>query len=706
MADRARRRLAQEGNVTLITAFTVLLMVMVVLFATGIGQTASDATNMQSASDQAAITAATAFAQTFNDTTFLDALQWGVQALGNLGEAISIAGDALVLAGAFSLGTCVPCDVLGPVLQVVGNILSGIADAMAAVIDPFVAVVKQVLDVAKWVLGIANSIIIAGDNGYFGFMFPSVVGSSGPLLYSLQDVQMLAGVADAITSDAPDPSYSSGGANVSLKETLRRNALHTLWNDPRAQPIFNPPDTTLPAEPRGFDSFFIHDANAPGCSPSWTAVGTNPFAPGANTSKPPPVQRSCNERGYLKQLTDQPFLAEAAMLYRMKALIDGNPSAFDTSTGSLSDADNALDAAIQDLRSVYDGSPPANQQSCSPFFGSFCFGSGPAGPSTPVNYLFGTRFGAEDDQQWVDNTVGFFSSTSQGTPCSQNLVHDYVYTTGSPPATAYESFLDCNPASYTAQEGNPAQTVTHHEYWDGPADATPCSAPSPPSNCGHGDYRQTAAYKTSDLGDPQGLAKWIQANRFPTGHASPPPQGNEPGNPLMFLEVHEVQPNLQSQLAANLSGKADSGARWSFAISKVKIDQAKDSSDRISFAQFCTAIFGEPPSSTNFAGILTLPDNASGWCTLLANAVIDLAAAVGGLPDPINGLVDDILGTPPPVEAYHVELVGIAKVPQLCDLSYVLHQIDQAGQDPLQVMFQYASSQFTSGGVNPRQTTC
>ncbi|HEV3232200.1 MAG TPA: hypothetical protein VG245_08095 [Candidatus Dormibacteraeota bacterium] len=727
MVERRRRTLVSEdGNVTLITAFTMLLMVMVVLFTTGVGQTAADATNMQSASDQAAVTAATAFASTFNDNTFLSALEWGVHALGNLGEAISIAGDALIAAGVLSFGFCFPCDVIGPILEAVGSILAGIADAMAAVIDPFVEVVKQVLDVAKWVLGVANSTIIAGNNGYFGFMFPSIVSAAGPLLYTLQDVQGLAAAGEAITSDVPDPNFATPGASVSLKETLRRAALHTLWDDSRATDGSGPGNTPK-AEPRGSNTFYIADVVNPACAAAaaaghpWDPVGTNPFG-AADPAKPPPVARDCNERRYLKQLVDKPILAEAAMLYQMKDLID-NKGRFDTSSGSQSDADAALDNAIADLRNVYDGSPPPSSPGC--FFGVFCPPGtpGPAKGLVPVNYLFGTQNGAKTDQDWTNNVVNYYADHVKGQNCSQTPIHPYVYSVPTPTVhDAYETFFDCDHAAFAATVGG--KPVTAYQYWDGPANAPLCTPPPPGSSgpgpdCGHRDYRLTSSYKSSDLGDAgtckpgagsgtdaagnglacTGLAKWIQVNVFPKGHRLPVP-GEEAGNPLMFLEVHEIQPSFQSQLAANLSGKSDNGSRWSFALSKVKIEQSKDDKDRISFSQFCQSIFKAPPESADFV-IMTLPTNATGWCVLLANAVIDIAAAIGGIPDPVGGLIRDILGAPPTVTTFHVELVGIDKVPQLCDVSNVLHSIDQFHQDPMQAVFNYAQSHFSPSGATP-----
>ena len=110
----------QRGNVTLITAFTAMLMMMIIVLGASIGNQASNATRVQAASDTAAIAAAESYIAVINDEVAFDIIDWGlgfVQRMGKLLEYIGRAIQAIPYGGA----------VLGGIIVAIAQVIQNVA---------------------------------------------------------------------------------------------------------------------------------------------------------------------------------------------------------------------------------------------------------------------------------------------------------------------------------------------------------------------------------------------------------------------------------------------------------------------------------------------------------------------------------------------------------------------------------------------------
>ncbi|MFY9615217.1 MAG: hypothetical protein WAT58_07425 [Candidatus Dormiibacterota bacterium] len=681
---------AQEGNVTLITALTAGLMLLVILLATGIAQNSGGSTRMQASSDGAALTAASGYIMALNDDTLLDTIQWAVDAVGHLGNALEIAGAAIIAAAtaaeAFSLGLASAAVAIliafGTTLISAGSTLISIGQTMSNVVDNFVTVAKQVVDIAKYVLAIANSTIIASNNGYLGFMLPAALNAAGALKYDKTDADKIVRHAKEITSDTGTPASDGQGLYIkaSLKETLRRAALRDLWTGGKQ------------GQQRGHNTFQIWNSPTPGCNPdTWDTVGADPtnvqFDSHGVLQPAKAIKRDCSsEFKYLVQLLNRAFNAQIADLKGLRAKIN-LPNVFDDSQGSLQDANSEIDSTISDLQKIVGGAPQGPSQ----------VGIGANGPQSD---LFPSVPSGLSNQDWANYVYSYYHSTGRGQACKGASAA--TYTGANVPFTPYgdgsndknQTFFGCLTAESQNNPANPGsipgahslgvtttqnnQSSTTNYWWTGTQnrDVQSSDVGSPPGPAGTPccwDFRTTDDYAKNKrfVGDTDGMLNYVkEVLRY--GHTT---KGGEASNPITFLAFQKLDPTYMQETTARLSGQSKPPSQYSVAATMVDVKIAADDNDRISFAQFCGKIFDGDPNDDSLLGFL--PNNGAAWCTAFANLLIGAASAINSAPQPIKALLDAIFGTPPPTQVYHAEMHVPAATTEICQALNVIKEIQQ-----------------------------
>lgn len=767
----------QDGNVTIITALTTVLMFVVIMYATGIGQIAGDASKMQVVSDEAAMTAANAFVAVFNDETVLDVVQWAVDAVKHIGEALEVAGTALVAAGiaaSIFFGAGAPLIALGTAIISVGSSILSVGESMSNVVDPIISTIKDILDVAKWVLAITNSTLLAANNGYFGFMLPSPVGAAGGLVLDLNDVKKVADHADAITQDGLVPAYQVACFNNAqqdcsqntLKDTIRYQALQTLWNDGGATPQQSctkngndPQVCKIVFEPRGHNTFQIYDSATPGCDTSkWQSVGQDPFnGDNVNTDSPDPakpykpglIQRACDsEFKYLKQLMDRPFNDQIVSLKKLQERIN-LPTRYDAAAGDLGQANSYINNVVDHLKSVV-GSAPQN-------FSQKRFDG--------TSYSFFTK-----GQDIVNGLPDLMPLQRVGVPGSVNNqgFADFVYAAyrtthayacqgkantpapGDNPVTFAkgQTFYGClttEPTSPTAQpvtDGTPtASLVVPNQppyvlksedtskppkpvylWWQQPSGVPPDQA-GVTFDAQHRlttdkdaqfDLRHTESWQKNgwlgDYGAKQGskvfgLAAWVTDSRAPIGHAGQAKETTK--NNQIFIEFKQVDPSFQQTLTARLTGAGPPKGVWTLAGSLVDIQRSTEEKDRITFAGICSQVFGGSASDYTTILIIDFPANGATWCKTISDFLFTLASFITNMISPLSDIIEAILGTPPDVKTYHVVLQSFNQVKQLCQAAKIVQQISDAADvisAGIGAIWDYVKQNFT-GGINSSAQT-
>ena len=208
---------AQRGNVTLITAMTAMLIVMIVVMATGIGNQTSQATRMQAASDGAAITAAETYIAVINDEVAFELIDWGlgfIQRMASFLEQIGRAISAIPYVGA----------VFGVPIQVVANIIKQVAKTAQNVFKKIKESINKFLDAAKQVLATINATMVAANNGYIGFILPTnFLDQASVTKYNLADIQAITDHSLQIA----DSGHDKG--NPALIPQIYWSALHNIW---------------------------------------------------------------------------------------------------------------------------------------------------------------------------------------------------------------------------------------------------------------------------------------------------------------------------------------------------------------------------------------------------------------------------------------------------------------------------------------------
>ena len=730
----------EDGNVTLITALTACLMLLVIMFSTQLGQTATGASQMQGASDEAAVTAAAGYLSALNDITVLDALQWGVEALGNLGEALTVAGEALISLSAVTFGVS---GVIGGILVSIGEALSTISETLLSVVQPIVDIGKEVANIAKWVLAAANSTVIAAENGYFGFMIPADLGTIGPATLNLDAVKRVVYHAEDINVDWPVQDLVDSGdfPGATVKTALRGAALHRLWADSRATEATDPVNASkhLPAQPRGHSTFQLQTSTSPGCTPeTWQTVGRNSLAPTdqwveapsnpndppyiwkynpapayklqngqqndvALARIPPPVKRACNDVGYLKQLVDQPYFQEVDKLHALQSQINKN-GAWQGSDDELKQANLFIDQAVEDARSIVDSSNPTkclqSTTTTTSILGVKVSSKTrcdsrltPAPP--PPDLLTGLKDYVSDsqnptfqnNQDWVNQTVDGFNRKDAGAPCAPPPGAGATNVAPNPPKSFGdgETFYDCGQAPYDFG------SLKLYQWWDNGTVNGKAPAPGDPGFSPHQaaggppswDFRHRSAYATNDLQAPKAYKAWLQSTT-PAAKV-----GNDPANnPLSFVTFGRVPATTQAKISATFSGHDPPSDRWALAGSEMQIVRTSNSNDLVNFSTLCGTIFGEDnPENNRSNGFLGLPSTGGGWCVWLADAVINLANVINNLPGVIGDIIRAILGTPPDVHVWHVVLESMPGLPYACTIANKIHDASKALKDPAAILW-------------------
>ncbi|GAC1332772.1 MAG: hypothetical protein NVSMB17_12320 [Candidatus Dormibacteria bacterium] len=655
----------QRGNVTLITAMTAVLLTLMVLMSTGLAQTAAGATNMQASADQGALAAAEGYLASLNDQAFLDSIQWGVDAIPNIGHAITVVASVLAAAAiavtAASLGFGAAAGAAlaaaAAVLFPIGSAITGVGSALSSALKAVFSVLRQIISVVKWIAAELNSALIADGNGYNGFMIPISIGDAPGAKLSAGDIKAKATKVEQAVVDYPVDSATDQFPNnlTTLKDTIRLQGLAYFWVDQTA-PADNPnaPADNKPVSLRAAPVYHIAD----------------------------------NEKGRLKAAIDVPFQQEADQLTQLRAEIndpDPGKNRFDASSGDIGDVNKVLDRVIAELNETTGGgSQPSDSCEGGPDPSKGCPQPYTANPGALFGWVkskqpwgFGTT-SHRNNQQWVDDAAAHFSATDKGQGCTDgapppggpppkdNPVHNFVYTpTGG--GTAYERFDVC------------------------PAPAGPGGGPP--------DIRSTEYFGQVYAGDAGAYATWIRdANKTIKGKTSDPGDG---GRHLTFLEFKALDPTVEENLTARLSGR-DTKGKFAVALSQADVVLAKDPNDKISFKATCVAIFGGDPNSRTLKFI---PDTLSGICTAIANLIINAASFVDHLPSPVDSLAKSILGDPPEVRTYHAVLRHIPPNQYVCEAVNIIHSFsgstEKVLQGVLKVIWQIVSAFVTSPNDDP-----
>lgn len=656
---------AQRGNVTLITALTAVLMTLLILMATGLAQTGAGANNMQASADQGALAAAEGFLASLNDQAFLDSIQWGVDAVGNLGHAITVVAAVLASSAAaaaatlFGVGVAAALAAAAAVLFPIGIAITGVGETLSGILDPIFTVLRTIIDVVKWIASELNAALIADGNGYNGFMIPvSLSDAPGAKLSAGDIINKATTIEQAVVDYPTDRATDDFSRNLTtLKDTIRLQGLTYFWLDQ------TPPATN-----------------------QQKASNNQPVSVRAQ----PLYHIADNEKTLLKAAIDRPFQQELDQLNLLKTGInDSDPkkNRFDTTSGSVDNVNKVLDRVIGELNeTINGGSQPDGSCEGAPDPSKGCPQPYTANPFVYAPFAqslqpwgFGTT-SHRNNQQWVDDATGYFSKTDKGQGCTNgapppggpppkdNPVHNFVYTDTSK-ATAYERFDEC------------------------PAPAGPGGGPP--------DIRSTDYFGQLYSGDAGAYATWVRdANKTIKGKMDDKDDGKRH---LTFLEFKALDPTVEETLTAHLSSGEASG-KFAVAISQVDVLLAKDQDDKISFKATCSKIF---PGDVNSTTLGFIPDTGAAICAAIADLIINTVSFINQLPLGMDSLAKAILGDTPEVRTYHAVLRHIPPNQYVCEAVNIIKSFSgdskQVLQGILTLIWKIVSAFATSSGDDYNQ---
>ena len=702
---------AHEGNVTIITAMTACMMMLIILLATGLGESAAGSTKMQASGDGAALTAASAYIMAFNDNTLIETIRWAVTAVYRLGTAMQVVGAVLVTIGAATSwlgGAGLALVAAGQALISIGTTVANVGRSMKNAVNPILDAAKKVVDIAKIVLAYANSTIIASNNGYFGFMLPTSLSFGGLKKYDMTDVNKIVGHSKLLTTDSGtvDCCFST---RPTIKETIRRAAVRDLWGGGTDG------SNGTPIELRGHNTFHVWNTPTPLCVPTefdaqgvrkpntWVEVGIDPTSiaaeSGGGVSQGTPIKRDCNEFHYLKQLLDRQFNNQIADLKTLRARITADT--WDDQSNSTSSAYSAIDGSVSDLQNVI-GGPPTDPTAES------------AGGSGAQTAIFPDVPGGKNNQQWANWIYNYYNSKDRGQACKDADAAKYTKAGGIVP---YGDGSDINNQTFfgcfTKEAGNfpvtAASAPAPHAlkfsedkkadrffWWTGeqPRDVQTGDA-------GDFDFRNIEPYIKDKkfLGDAEGLYAYFNDPNQKYGHTV---KGLEAKNPITFLEFKKLDPTYSAQLTGRLTGQ-EAKTQYSVGMSMVDVIQAEQDNDVITFKNFCTKIFGEGPTY----GFLGIPSNGAGWCTAFADILIGAAKGINAIPEPFHSILTAIFGDPPDVKVYHAVLHVPNSSKEICEVLSVLREVEgiTGNKDTASAVADEVHKVSTSGAPQP-STSC
>ena len=650
----------ERGNVTIITALTMLLMVLMVLMATGIAQTGAGANNMQSSADQGGLAAAEGFLASLNDQAFLDSVQWGVDAVSNIGHAIDVAAAILASAAAaatatlFGAGIGAALFAAAAILLPIGEAITTAGDTIKGVLDPIFEVLRQIISVVKWIASELNAALIADGNGYNGFMIPVSISDAPGSKLSAGDILTKATTIEEAVVDYPTNRATDDFPRnlTTLKDTIRLQGLTYFWLDQVPGAAQSNPNDNQPKSVRAAPIYHIAD----GEKPQLLAAINKPF------------QQELDQLTQLKTELNDP---------------DPNKNRFDSSTGSIDNVNKVLDRVIGELKeTITGGSQPDGSCESAPDPTKGCPQPYTASPFAYVSFAQSKQpwgFGStshRNNSQWVDDAAGYFNRTDKGQGCTDggpvpggpppanNPVKDFAYTDPVSKSTVYEKFSDCPSA--------------------------------PPSAGAPADIRSTDYFGQVYGGDPGAYASWIRdANKTIKGTTN---DVNDGKRHLTFLEFKALDPTVEENLTAHLSGR-DASGKFAVAISQVDVVLAKSQDDKISFRSTCSQIF---PGDVNSTLLGFIPNTGAAVCAAIADFIINTVSFINQLPLGMDALAKDILGDTPEVRTYHAVLRHIPPNPYVCEAVNIIKSFQGSSSQVLQgilnLIWKIVSAFATSSG--------
>ncbi|MEA2646492.1 MAG: hypothetical protein QOE92_1575 [Chloroflexota bacterium] len=715
----------QRGNVTLITAASMLLLVLVVVMGTAVSNQAGYATRMQAASDQAALTAAVTYMSVINDEVAFDIIDWGLGFIERMAEILEAIGQAIA-AVPFLEG-------VGAAIITVAEFVQNAASTAKDFFDEVKNALNKILEAAKEILSIINATVAAANNGYLGFILPvkDVLQQAGQSRWKLVDVQKVVDHARIPLTDKE------------IQFALRAQAMHTIWGTPfkdQASAHLDPncknadgsacqvPSCTAEngtVENKDFcdtlesrlgspvdnsrDIFSLNTTPAPGCTapPLWTdATKPKPAIPAGSWHHP------CDDVEWARDSMRGFYLEDELSLINLRTRLniktDANtdfksdkPQLFDDegkpenakkayellttaekdlknfATGNDPDVHKSVNAQVKLLHDYYEKMPatfPGVESDGTPgvFFPT------PLGKNNPRVYCV---------RSLADTHPGFDCSGAVADKDADNC-KPAEQQDGKPPPTEEQLFPCWNFWGWT--DNNDFKDTVQKRRDQGPL---PDNYPT--------DYRKTQFY-SDEANHSKALGTWKNFKLVPSSAENIPdsPDVNE-----AFIMVSEVLPSSSEVLIRRLSGAPEQGKKWTITASKAIIHRADSKADAVHASSLCNNI----PGSHDDSKLLGLfPKNAYGWCKVLLGAfdlfvdiyngihdffydgfinplrnfsidlpIVGTICPFCWLADIIAGLVDYVLGpAPPDARTFHVVLVTVGCVPAVQQISDIASNLD------------------------------
>ncbi|MGI8609684.1 MAG: Tad domain-containing protein [Candidatus Dormibacteria bacterium] len=704
----------QRGNVTLITAMTSLLMVMVVVMATGIGNQTSQATRMQAASDGAAITAAETYIAVINDEVVFDLIDWGLGFIQRLASMLLQIGRAI---------SAIPYvgSVFGAVIQAVANVIKNIAKTAQKAFANIKKSINKLLNAAKQVLATINATMVAANNGYIGFILPTnFLDQAAVTKYNLADIQAITEHALQISDKAHDK------ATPALIPQIYWGALHNIWGGsgktpPPASDCGQPGKPACPVstqELRGGgsadrDTFHLWP-DTPGCTspPAWT----DPLTPPADATGTQ-WHRQCDERLWFKEQVQAWYFEQIQAIHELRIKVNINqkqeadsPERFDGSDQDKTDALKAMDDAEASLRHIaVDTGGETVDQKVKDFIAKI---DGYKPTDAPLNHC------PKDPNKVAPSG----QPTQFGFKCDGQFHADAPDACKTPPPPDPKA----NPPLPTP-DPNPCWA-----FWGWDKDHAQLVKTGPLDPKLPVDYRDTSTYRdeveppgepTDDAGNlVNSLAEWKKFDH-PASVMGADAQTKDVVQD--FLEVSEIEPSYMQQLAYHAAGRKDGPtADYAITASKAIVHRADSTKDRLMVADLCD--FAKTDDGKNMRDqsggavyeriggpiplINTLPASVFGWCWVLLgffDSIVAIYTAIhsffyDNIINPLRAfkidlgflgticpfcwfatiiakLVDYVLGPQPPdARNWHIALVSVACVPAVSEVANIAGYVVQA----------------------------
>lgn len=697
---------AERGNVTLITAFTMLLLVMIVILGAGLSDTASRSTRMQAGSDDAAVTAAASYIAVINDEVLLEEVDWGLGFVQRMAELLSEIGGVIA---------AIPfLEAIGGAIEAAADFVQSAVESMQNVFDDAIKdPLDAVLDVAKSVLGVVNATIAAANNGYLGFMVPSGTLKQGltaakppqyDLAYVLKRVEHSLRLVYPLNGDGT-PNTNNKDNNVDLMGAIQEISIHAIWGKgsqaslppPQGggQPPPCPPKVSCSnpnAESRlgggtatpdpGRDTFHLWPTT-PGCVDPQEFPYKNPYTEYDPTQFAPTGQqwhRPCDEKAWLQQLLQTYYWKEWKSLQdvynqlftvadpknpknrifdpaKNGTFVDHNPNgSFPTFQSDTKIAVNLIQDAQNQLQNVAEGNGKKGD------YGQI--GRPTDAPATNCGDSHATFFarvneGCYDNWQSAncpDAARGHGNQNYFNFSCNGTIKYS---GSGSIPHAIAELICDKPPAG---------QADGCHLVWGLPGPdqnnpdqktLSPTYAPLPTGFAT--DYRASKVQRDELSPYSQALSMWKQE----TFDCANQTKGQQPQNGCPsagteatgdteedFISTSVIKPDAMTSLAASFSHQPTPATRYSITASRVQIHRAKSIKDAVHVSDLCSRIFSHTGARDNYPTVLGfLPTDGYGWCYVLLSAFDTFAAiytAIQGFFNPVINFLQHTLCLPTP----------------------------------------------------------